>query len=78
MTIKVNIDAMVQARIKMGLSQRQLAKKADLSSALISQIENNERNPSPSSAKKICDVLELSFDEIFFTHSVCSCEQSTG
>lgn len=78
MTIKVNINAFVQARIKMGYSQRELAKRANLSSALISQIENNERNPSPGSAKKICDALSVNFEEIFFAQSVCFCEHSTA
>jgi DNA-binding XRE family transcriptional regulator len=78
MKIKANTDAFVQARIKMGYSQRELAKQANLSSALISQIENDERNPSPSSAKKICDALGVKFDDIFFTNNVHICEHSTA
>jgi transcriptional regulator with XRE-family HTH domain len=78
MKIKVNASAFVQARIKMGFSQRELAKRTKLSSALISQIENDERNPSPNSAKKICDVLDVAFDDIFFAVDVHICEHSTG
>lgn len=78
MKIKVNINALVQARIKKGFSQRELAKRTNLSSALISQIENDERNPSPNSAKKICDVLGVKFDDIFFTESVHICEHNTA
>jgi transcriptional regulator with XRE-family HTH domain len=78
MNIKVNIDAFVNARIKNGFSQRELAKRAELSSALISQIENSERNPSPNSAKKICDALHVNFDDIFFTESVCKCKHNTA
>ncbi|MBT2735181.1 helix-turn-helix domain-containing protein [Bacillus sp. ISL-7] len=78
MSIKVNIEAFINARIINGFSQRELAKRAELSSALISQIENNERNPSPSSAKKICEVLNVKFDEIFFTESVCNCKHITA
>ncbi|MFD1707575.1 helix-turn-helix transcriptional regulator [Siminovitchia sediminis] len=78
MNIKVNIVAFKEARVKKGFSQRELAKRAHLSHALISQIENNERNPSPGSAKKICDTLEVQFDDIFFAISVCKCKQPTA
>lgn len=70
MKILVNKDAFIHARLIMGFSQRELAKIANLSSALICQVENGDRNPSPNSAKKICDALNVEFEAIFFTESV--------
>lgn len=52
-------------RIKKGFSRYYLSQKAGLSKLAISRIENKKVNPTPMSAKKICDALEVSFDEIF-------------
>lgn len=75
MIIKTKHEVFRDIRIKKGFSQRGLGRAANLSGALINQIENNERNPSPDSAKKICDALGVEFDAIFFTDSVCSSKQ---
>ncbi|WP_343272490.1 helix-turn-helix transcriptional regulator [Lentibacillus songyuanensis] len=75
MIIKIKADEFKATRIKKGFSQRGLGRAANLSGALINQIENSERNPSPDSAKKICDALGVEFDVIFFTESVCSSKQ---
>ncbi len=48
-----------------GLSIGGLAEKAGVNPATISYIENSRRHPSPPTAKKICDALNRSFDEIF-------------
>jgi transcriptional regulator with XRE-family HTH domain len=78
MIIKVNVDAFVDARIKMGFSQRRLAKVSGLSGALISQIENKARNPSPNSANKLCGALNVKFEEIFFTHDVSNSKHQSA
>jgi putative transcriptional regulator len=70
--IKTKIDALIDIRIKKGFSQRELARKTGLSCSFISQIEKKNRNVSPSTAKKICDALEVDFEDIFFTKSVSS------
>jgi transcriptional regulator with XRE-family HTH domain len=78
MIIKVNVEAFVNERIKKGFSQRSLAKASGLSGALISQIENEERNPSPNSANKLCEALNVKFEEIFFTQNVSNSKHQTA
>lgn len=53
MIIRVKNKELVKTRIVQGLSQRGLARKANISSAFMSQIERGERNPSPAIAKQI-------------------------
>lgn len=74
--IKIKSNEFKSLRIKKGFSQRGLGRAANLSSGLINQIENSERNPSPESAKKICDALNVEFDEIFFAVSACNSKHS--
>jgi len=50
-----------------GLSQRELAKRAGVSNAIISLIEHNRSSPSVGSLKKVLDGLPLSLAE-FFAH----------
>lgn len=52
-----------------GYSQRKFASAADISGPYMSQIVQGKRNPSPNMAKKICDTLEVQFDDIFFVDS---------
>jgi transcriptional regulator with XRE-family HTH domain len=56
-----------QCRMRLGLSQRALAKKAGVTNGLISQIEQNSISPSIASLKKILDVLTLSLADFFGT-----------
>jgi transcriptional regulator with XRE-family HTH domain len=48
-----------ELREYLGLSQGQLAKLSGLTTAAISQIEGEKREPSLSSIEKICDALEI-------------------
>lgn len=48
-----------------GLSQRELAKRAGVTNAAISLIENNQSSPSVSSLKKILEVIPLSLTDFF-------------
>ena len=52
-------------RVKHGLSQRALARKAGVTNGLISQIEQNSISPSIASLKKILDVLSMSLADFF-------------
>jgi len=54
-----------ECRLKQGLSQRGLAKKAGVTNGLISQIEQNSISPSIASLKKILDVLSMSLADFF-------------
>jgi len=60
-----DIDKFNQWIIREGLSKRGLAGKVNMSESTIVQIANGSRNPSPRTAKKICEALQVKFDEIF-------------
>ena len=59
-------DILEEKLIETGLSYRQLAKKIGISQTTISLLIKGERNPSPDSAKKICNALNCQFNDIFF------------
>lgn len=52
-------------RERHGLSQRELAKRAGVSNAIISLIEQNRTSPSVGSLKKVLDGLPVSLAEFF-------------
>lgn len=56
-------------REKVGLSQRELAKRAGVTNGTISLIEQNRVSPSVSSLKKVLDGLPMSLAE-FFTYEL--------
>ncbi|PWK07045.1 tetratricopeptide repeat protein [Tumebacillus permanentifrigoris] len=56
---------LVNVRVLAGFSQRDLARKTGLSSPFLSQLEKGIRNAGPHSAKKICDTLEVDFEDVF-------------
>ncbi|WP_160676743.1 helix-turn-helix transcriptional regulator [Clostridium sp. C8-1-8] len=56
---------MKHQRITKGLSIRKLAEIAELNPVTIQKIESQSSRPNPSTAKKICNALEVDFDEIF-------------
>lgn len=51
--------------IRKGLSKRGFAKMANIADVTIIQITSGSRNPSPRTAKKICEALGAEFDELF-------------
>lgn len=51
--------------IKNGFNKKAFAEKTNLSTSSISLILNGSRNPSPPVAKRIAEVLNVEFDEIF-------------
>ena len=64
--IAFDVGARLRAlRLARGLSQRELAKRAGVSNAIISLIEQNRSSPSVGSLKKVLDGLPLSLAEFF-------------
>ncbi|OEH66159.1 MULTISPECIES: helix-turn-helix domain-containing protein [Lactobacillus] len=59
--------ALIFKRIKLGLSQAELAEKLNVSPALISQIESGKRNPSYKMMVKFSEFFNESVDSLFFT-----------
>lgn len=53
------------ARGALGWSRTELAKQSGLSRARVSVIENGRESTAAQTAKKICDALDKSFDELF-------------
>lgn len=64
MDIEVS-DRLRELRESKSLSQRELAKRSNLSSATISMIENSRINPSVGTLKNIANGLGLSLSEFF-------------
>lgn len=60
-----SVDHLNELIIIKGFSKTDLGKKINLSIPMTVQITNGDRNPSPRTAKRICDALEVSFDAIF-------------
>lgn len=54
-------------RIRRGLTQEELAEKADLHTTYIGQIERGEKNMTITSMDKILEALDVPFSE-FFEH----------
>lgn len=51
--------------IRKGFSKRAFAKVAGIGESTIVKICSFDRNPSPRTAKRICEALEIDFDELF-------------
>jgi transcriptional regulator with XRE-family HTH domain len=54
-----------ELRTKIGMSQKELADKVDLTPSFISQLENNQINPSLNSFIQICNALGVNFSTLF-------------
>ena len=52
-------------RTEKNLTQEQVSRKADISRAAYSNIENGARNPSVETAKKIAKVLKFKWTKFF-------------
>ncbi|WP_260286773.1 helix-turn-helix transcriptional regulator [Peribacillus aracenensis] len=55
-----------QARLIKGFTQREIAKKLGVHVQTYSKMEKNPGDVTIKEAKKICDILDLSYDFIFF------------
>ncbi len=56
-----------EIRLRSGLSLRELARRAEVSPSLVSQIENGKSRPSVSTLYNLSRVLSVSVDELFDT-----------
>lgn len=59
------IHAMIEARKKSGLTQKDLAIKTGLSQGDISKIERGNANPSLNTLKRLADGMEMSLKLVF-------------
>lgn len=57
-------------RLEKELSHKDVAKKAGISRAFYTQIENGNRTPSIGVAKRLSEVLNLSLDDFFYALEV--------
>lgn len=64
MRITVNVGAIQKARLQKGYSQRELARKAGVSSLAVNYIEQQKSNPRPRTLQKICMALDLNVTDI--------------
>ena len=51
-------------RLKLGLSQRELAEKAGVSTNTIGNIETNKGTPNLATYKKVCDALGVKVSSV--------------
>jgi predicted transcriptional regulator len=51
------LDSIKQARVKLGITQKQLANMVDVSTSMINQIESGRTHPSYDTARRIFDSL---------------------
>jgi transcriptional regulator with XRE-family HTH domain len=62
--ITVNITEIQKARLKKGYSQRELARKAGVSTLAVNYMEQQKTVPRPKTLQKICSSLDLSITDI--------------
>lgn len=60
------MPTLAQARRRKSLTQRQLAEQLGVHPALVSSWERGVHKPGPSNLKKLCQVLEITREEIEF------------
>lgn len=70
----VSHEWLVQARIKKGLTQQQVADKVHISRTHYTNIEKGRRCPSPDLAQKIAEELEVDWRS-FYEGKGCVCKQ---
>lgn len=55
-----------QARLLKGLTQSEMAQQLNVHVQTYRNMENHSDDVTVGNAKKICDLLEISYDQIFF------------
>lgn len=55
---------------KKGFSKRALAEKSGLSVSTLVQISNGKQSPRPHTAKKICEALNMNFEDLFIIRGI--------
>jgi putative transcriptional regulator len=63
--MNITREKLVTTRKNLGLTQEELAKKANITRAYLSNIESGKYNPSLEVAKNIAAILNMSIDELF-------------
>jgi transcriptional regulator with XRE-family HTH domain len=61
-----------------GYSQRGLGRAIGISEVYATQISNGTRNPGPEIAKKITDLLQVEFDDLFYIDDARKSKQTTA
>jgi len=62
--------------LRKGFTKRELGRQAGISEVYAQQIANGDRNPGAKVARRICESLEVEFDDIFFIADACNCKQN--
>ena len=60
------MPTLAQARLNKSLTQRQLANELGVRNTLVSAWERGVYKPGPRNLKKLCEILEISLEEIEF------------
>lgn len=63
--IAVVADNLALTRMKKGYSLRKLSKIAQVDYSTINKLENGKQKTTPETAKKICDALGVTFEDMF-------------
>jgi transcriptional regulator with XRE-family HTH domain len=58
------LPALARLRGRRGWTQRELARRADITIETVSRIENGRRPPSTMTLHKLATALEMDFDEL--------------
>ncbi|MEB8652897.1 helix-turn-helix transcriptional regulator [Bacillus cereus] len=64
--VKTMILTIKQARLLKGLTQSEMAQQLNVHVQTYRNMENHPDEVTVGNAKKICDLLEISYDQIFF------------
>lgn len=59
-------EVIAEARVKAGLSQRQLADLAKVNSSELSKVEKGTRNPSPRMIRRITNYIDLDYNDLMY------------
>lgn len=65
MRIVAKSEVFARTRILLGLTQRELARKAGLSHTYISLLERSIKSVGPGAAKRLSEALERPLEELF-------------
>lgn len=60
-----DINKLNELIIMKGFYKTEFGKEIGVSGPMTTQITNGDRNPSPRTAKRICEVLECEWSELF-------------
>lgn len=63
-------QAIKKRREELGISQEQLALRADLHRTYISDVERGERNPSLTTITRLTAALEITVSELFSNYGI--------